>query len=49
MVLIAFLATNKDELLEMIHHGVDKIVNSKEEYVLGTTYTGVSLLTNRAV
>jgi hypothetical protein len=27
-------AANKEELLEMITHGAEKIINSNEEYVL---------------
>ena len=27
------IAANKEELLDMIHHGAEKIVNSSEEYV----------------
>jgi hypothetical protein len=30
-------AANKEELLDIIHHGAEKIVNSNEEYVVSST------------
>ena len=33
LILWNLAAANKEELLEMITHGADKIINSSEEYV----------------
>lgn len=36
-------AANKEELLEMITHGADKIINSSDEYVFLSEYFAVQI------
>jgi SWI/SNF-related matrix-associated actin-dependent regulator of chromatin subfamily A member 5 len=47
LILLWVAAANKEELLEMITHGAEKIINSSEEYVIfphaKTTYKSFPL------